>query len=352
MRHPWKATALLAALAFAAPAACGGEDDDARPLSPGEDAGTAQPSADAGVPDAPATDAPTEGATWTTLRKLPNPRQENAVVALGGKVYVLGGFDDGRRIVATVERYDPSSDTWEAVAPLPETLHHLNAAVVDGKIYVVGALRGGTFTAAGVTYVYDPVGNAWTPGTAMPTGTERGSSMTAAIGGKIYVAGGLRGGVSVADFSVYDVEADAWSTLPALPVARDHGVGAAAGGLFYAIAGRNSALSGRLDVFEPEAGTWSERAPMPTPRGGFMAAVLESGRIVTCGGEGNRNAESGVFAETEGYVIAEDRWERLPDMPTPRHGTGAAAVGGVMIVPGGATVEGFGAVDGVEGVKW
>ena len=39
-------------------------------------------------------------------------------------------------------------------------------------------------------------------------------------------------------------------------------------------------------------------------------------------------------------------------MSVPRHGTGAAAVGGMVVVPGGATVEAFGAVDVVEGVMW
>ena len=276
MRHPCKAMALVSAIAFVAiaGAACGGDDDgDGAPIEPGADGGTDLPSDDAGGTDAARADVPAGGATWSTLRALPDARQETAVVALDGKVYVIGGFDAGRRIVATVERYDPASNTWEAVAPLPETLHHVNAAVVDGKIYVVGALRGGTFVAAGVTYVYDPVGNAWTTGTGMPAGTERGSSMTAAIGGKIYVAGGLRGGASVADFSVYDVAADAWSALPRCPRATTGSAWPA--GAFYAIAGRNTQLIGRLDVSEPGAGRGA-RGLMPTPRQ-FTAAALRTG---------------------------------------------------------------------------
>ena len=35
-------------------------------------------------------------------------------------------------------------------------------------------------------------------------------------------------------------------------------------------------------------------------------------------------------------------------MRTPRHGMGAATVGGALYVPGGADVQGFGAVDVVE----
>src|SRR5687768_6587138 len=47
--------------------------------------------------------------SWTALRPLPRgPRQETAVVELGGSIYLIGGFDDQQRIVGTVEAYDPA----------------------------------------------------------------------------------------------------------------------------------------------------------------------------------------------------------------------------------------------------
>ncbi len=82
---------------------------------------------------------------------------------------------------------------------------------------------------------------------------------------------------------------------------------------------------------------------MPASRAGAAAAVLD-GRLYVFGGEGNSADATGVFAETESYNPAEDRWNTHPPMHTPRHGTGAAAVGRTIYVPGGADVEGFGAV--------
>jgi hypothetical protein len=38
-------------------------------------------------------------------------------------------------------------------------------------------------------------------------------------------------------------------------------------------------------------------------------------------------------------------WQALAPMLTPRHGSGAAVVDGIIYVPGGATLQGFGAVD-------
>ena len=55
-----------------------------------------------------------------------------------------------------------------------------------------------------------------------------------------------------------------------------------------------------------------------------------------------------VFPQTEMFDVVSGEWTRLPDMQTPRHGTGAAALDGVVYVPGGANREGFGAVDVME----
>jgi hypothetical protein len=81
---------------------------------------------------------------------------------------------------------------------------------------------------------------------------------------------------------------------------------------------------------------------MLTPRGGCAAATLGD-RTFVFGGEGNAALPSGVFPELEAYTP--DSWEALEPMPTPRHGTGAAELDGVIYVPGGATMQAFGAVD-------
>jgi N-acetylneuraminic acid mutarotase len=176
----------------------------------------------------------------------------------------------------------------------------------------------------------------------MPAGSERGASAVAAIGDLIYVAGGLRG-ASVGDFSVYDVAMNEWRTLQNMPTARDHLVGAAHNGRFFAIAGRNaSGLRGDVEIYDPVIPGWSMGRPIPTPRGGCGGAEL-NGRIYVFGGEGNSAAANGVFDTSEAYDPVANSWATLAVMRTPRHGMGAAAVGNVLYVPGGATLQGFGA---------
>src|SRR5262245_61562157 len=144
--------------------------------------------------------ASTGAPAWRSLAPLAaGPRQETAVVALGDRIYVLGGFDRQNRVVDIVEAYDPVRDRWEARKPLPMPLHHANSAVVGGRLYVVGALTGMDFRAVGATYHYDPKTDAWTPNAPMPPGTERGASAVMVVGTRIFVAGGFRGS-SVGDF--------------------------------------------------------------------------------------------------------------------------------------------------------
>jgi N-acetylneuraminic acid mutarotase len=214
---------------------------------------------------------------------------------------------------------------------------------VNGKLYVVGGLDGASFTASGMTLVYDPALDAWSPLASMPAGTERGASGVAVLDGRIVVAGGLRG-VSVADASIFDPQANTWSALQPLAVARDHLAAATVGGRVYAVTGRaGGVLKPATEVLDATNGTWSRRADIPTPRGGVAAAEL-AGRLVVLGGEGNRSDPAGIFHETESYDPANDSWRTDTAMRTARHGIGAAVLGTRLFIPGGATSEGFGAV--------
>ena len=67
------------------------------------------------------------------------------------------------------------------------------------------------------------------------------------------------------------------------------------------------------------------------------------------GGEGNPVSITGTFPHTESYDFATGTWRREENMPTPRPGIGAATASGIIHVPGGAPVQGFGITDVHEG---
>lgn len=355
------------AIVILSSAACG--EDDPGPADAGGSMDAARPSDAGGAPDADvprdlgAADAAgvevggadageglASGGAWTLLAPMPGgARQETSVVALGGEIYVLGGFDGSAQVVDRVEAYDPSTNQWRARAPLPFPLHHINAAAVDGKIYVVGALTGLGFVQSPNVLVYDPGPDRWESLGEMPAGTDRGASGVAVLGRTIYLAGGYRAGQALTLCSAYDTASGAFEALPALPSPLDHLVSVALDGRVYVIGGRNRSIqSTRAEVwsFEPADGAWRARAPLPRARAGFAGAAALGGRIYVFGGEGNPDPGSrGVFADGDAYDPAADRWAAVSPMRTPRHGTSAAALGDRIFVPGGATQQAFGAVD-------
>ena len=284
--------------------------------------------------------------TWTTLAAMPGgARQEHGVAAANGIVYVIGNFGTAAA-ARRLEAFDPATGMWSTRAMIPFNADHPNVASANGKIYVLGAT--GTTSAA----EYDPATDMWT--TKRPIPTQRAAAATAAIGNKIYVAGGSMGnngaaaGPTVRDFAAYDVTTDLWELLDQIPAPeRNHGPGAAAGGIFYILGGRTAGpmdgLQSRVDAYDPVARQWSSRAPMPRARGGSAAGVLGTS-IIVVGGEGNALSANAnrVFPETDIYDSVANTWRTLAPMRTPRHGMGAAVVGDRLYVPGGATAQGGG----------
>ena len=66
---------------------------------------------------------------WTQLASMGNARQDHASAAVGGKLYVFGGFDNGERL-STAEVYDPASDSWAQVTNLTSARSYFVAAAL------------------------------------------------------------------------------------------------------------------------------------------------------------------------------------------------------------------------------
>ena len=119
------------------------------------------------------------------------PRSDAAGVALGGKIYVVGGFD-GANQLRSVERFDPGTGQWEEVAVTTnrrEQWNHCNlqvrsmgtarsgvaAAALGGDLFVIGGWDGTRRLRTGevinnthlliankhIEQVYDPATNRW-----------------------------------------------------------------------------------------------------------------------------------------------------------------------------------------------
>ena len=55
---------------------------------------------------------------WTQLASMGTARKAHASAALGGKLYVFGGWGAANVRLSTAEVYDPASDSWAQVTGL------------------------------------------------------------------------------------------------------------------------------------------------------------------------------------------------------------------------------------------
>jgi len=274
--------------------------------------------------------------TWSPKAPLPTQRTEVAVVALDGKIYVLGGAALGNPASQLNQEYDPATDRWRDRAPLPRGMSHAGAVGFNDKVYVIGG-----FTASGVhagaakfVFAYDVATDSWHQ--LAPLSSSRGSVGVAVVGGKIHAIGG-RGldKVTVATHEVYDPSTGQWSQGAPLPTARDHMGVIVVDGRIHVIGGRTESTSDNTrlhDVYDPATNSWQSAAPLPTARSAG-AATYYHGLILYAGGECRKGK---TFFENEAYDPKTNRWLTLAPLPMGRHAFGAAAVGQFAYFVGGA----------------
>jgi hypothetical protein len=175
---------------------------------------------------------------------------------------------------------------------------------------------------------------AWQPRTAAPLALTEVAA--AALGGRIWVVGGLDvGGRATDAVLVYDPVRDAWSTGPSLPEPVHHAALVTRDGALYLLGGYvNDALSvptAAVRRLDPGAAGWTDDVPLPEARAAG-AAVGEPGRLVYGGGVGPGGVSGGIWERRDG------EWATLGAFAAPREHLGAAGdgLGGVWFLGGRA----------------
>jgi N-acetylneuraminic acid mutarotase len=287
--------------------------------------------------------APLPG-TWTNGPALPVARSEVAVASLGDRMYVIGGYANGKVDQSLVQMLRPLEEdggvvrgAWQDVAPLPRGLNHIGAVGYGGRVYAFGGFSAQNNAAVSDANVYDPATNKW--GAIAPLPRALGSVSVAVLGKEIHLVGG-RDVHSVPTHLVYDPATNHYSVRASLPVGRDHMGLVSLHGRLYAVGGRidtpahNTAY---VDAYDSTADSWKSAAPLPAPRSG-MAVAEYQGKIFAIGGEEAGMRQS--FSTNFGYDPRKNVWSDYAPLPEGRHGTGAAVVAGRLFVPAGAAVPG------------
>jgi hypothetical protein len=281
---------------------------------------------------------------WRSEPQLPFDRQEHAVVAARGGLWVIGGFERGS-IVAEVRVFNPATQSWTLGPPLPNPKHHVAAVAVGDDIYAMGGLTGISFTPDATCFVLRAGAASWEVIPSLPV--PRGAATAGVIDGRIVVIGGFGPGRTLLPQTVvYDPAVQRWREGAAMPTVREHLASFVHEGRLYAVAGRRLSLASNLAVMESydlATDTWRTEPSVPTPRGGHGVAVL-GGSAYVIGGETPERALDTV----EAFDLATRTWRQAPAIPTPRHGFVAAVLAERLWVVGGGSVPAFGGVPVVE----
>jgi len=225
--------------------------------------------------------------TWVTYDKpMPTFRNHYATVALGGKLYAIGGAAPGDVRFSAIEEFDPATQTWRACASMPGARRNAAALAINGRVYVFGGE--GHKEGAMPIVTYHPPSDTWTQKDA-PTRIRHawGAQL---IGEKAYILG---------------------SSV-------DEGPG-----------------NRVLEEYDPVTDTITARTPLPRARSWYATTVVD-GKIIVLGGA---SANDAPLSEVDIYDPATDTWTIGPDLPRPRRCFGAATVGNKLYLLGGVATD-------------
>jgi N-acetylneuraminic acid mutarotase len=291
---------------------------------------------------------------WKKGAPFPEADEELYGVASKGKLYVMGGWDDGKARGANYE-YDPATDKWTKKTPMPRPAHHAAMAAANGKIYVMGGFIPPKDTAIPLGGAWEPINNAWEYDPAVdswkslpPLPGKRGAAIAAEVGGKIYVIGGattVEGSkdpfftffgpsLVLGNNDVYDPATNKWESRRPMSVPRNHAFSGVVNGKIYVIGGRtghgfilSATNTDVVEEYNPVNDSWSvPKERMPTARSGG-ASGSDGRRIYVAGGEVTTKDLVGAFRSVEAFDPLTNSWMTLPSMPMPRHGVAGAVIG-------------------------
>ena len=273
---------------------------------------------------------------WLSAAPAPEPRTEVAAAAVGGEIAVVGGLTENGLPSPRVDAYSPARDRWRRLPDLPTAVHHALVASDGTRLYVVGGYGGPLGMGSRLRSAFVLERGRWRTLPRLPE--PRAAGGAAVLGGRLYVVGGVGASGLARQAFALDLRTRRW-TLISAPTPREHLAVTAAGGRIYALGGRTRGYDTNVATFEvwtPGAKHWRRLPPLPEPRGGTGAAAV-AGSIVSVGGE----APSGTIASVYAYDLARGRWRRLPDVPTPRHGLGVVAIGTRIYALAGGPIPGL-----------
>lgn len=236
------------------------------------------------------------GNTWLNTAEIYDPGTDSWTytsppIPLTGFGYApIVRLNDGRIYSASGQIYDPSTDTWtQTAAPAVPSLQTTSATLLnDGRILIVWR-----FNPTGC-WIYDPATDSLTTA-AQRNGSDVADNLVLLADGRVMAIGDLNG----TSGEIYNPQIDSWQLVP-MPSPRSGAIAVLLNdGWVLMVGGGSPGSAARFtaDIFNPISNMWSPTADMQWSRNSHTATVLEDGRVLVTGG-GN-NLDNGAMPTAE-----------------------------------------------------
>lgn len=209
-------------------------------------------------------------------------------------------------------RFDFAKKEWKEIpkSPLDGATQQgryfwpLVVAPVSEHLFVWGDNREPNFGAT-----LDFAANRWSIAIKAPI-VERWGAMSAVIGSKVYVLGGVGANKFQTDGAVFDLDKKAWSTIPSPPLKLTYGMVMTQWRGKVIIAGGRDQQ--RIAIYDPKDQLWEVSADAPFICGEFPACVAPGDKLFLWSGNGpeQKLRKDGLL-----YDLKTMEWETVPTAP-------------------------------------
>ncbi|MBD1262606.1 galactose oxidase [Maribacter polysiphoniae] len=295
----------------------------------------------------------TNGGQWIDKNESENytARHECSFVQAGDTFILLGGRESAQTLELYDFK---NNTWKKAVNSAPKEFNHFQATFYKGFVWIIGAFKTNSFPREipeEAIWLYHPPTDQWIKGPEIPEDRRRGGAGLVVYNDVFYIVGGNtigHDGGYVNWFDAYDPKDNSWTVLENASQKRDHFHAAVLDDVLYAAGGRQSGgeggvfspLVGVVDIYDFKTNKWSTlKNDLPTPRAAPGIIVYDN-ELFVMGGEGEKKGPA--FNIVEAYNPNTGSWTDKAPMHYPRHGTQAILSGEGIYIAAGSPTRGGG----------
>ena len=194
---------------------------------------------------------------------MSGPRWGDCSVIIDNEMWVIGGMDENDDELATVEVYNPKTNSWRPCTPMRQRRSLAVAGVVGGRLVVAGGAAESAEVILSSVEAF--TGTGWTPLPPMPHPTAAATARV--LNGRLYVLGGLRSN-KLQVLEMTEENGFAWTVKADLPAARWAMASVVHERKIMVMGGKmdgqpSGTYSASVVVYDPEEDAWATAFPLP-----------------------------------------------------------------------------------------